>query len=115
VFGENRALAKLGIQMHSYVGGEELPAFRNKCHYFGDGGFLMSLSDEFAAPYLARGFSVPSMCMAMYGGIRFDPTTGWRLATFMVADVKSIEQYGPDPFYMTSELGLELPDCFANG
>lgn len=115
VFGDSNALADIGIQMSSFVGGDDVPQFSNKCHYYGDGGGLITLSDAFAAPYLARGFSVPSICLAMYGGIRFDPDTGERLATFVVADLKSIEQYGFDQFSMTDEVGLELPSCFANG
>lgn len=115
VFGDSRDLAKLGVQMRSHVGGDDVPQFANKCHYYGDGGPLITLSDDFAAPYLAQGFSVPSMCMAIYAGVRFDPTTGRRLATFMVADLNAIEQYGFDPFVMTDEMGLELPACFANG
>lgn len=114
VFGDTRLLAGLGVTMRSYVG-EELPAFDNKCHYYGDGGGLISLSDEFVAPYKARGFSVPAVCLAMYAGIRFDPDTGRRLATFVLADLDSIDRYGFDQFSMTDEFGLELPDCFANG
>lgn len=115
VFGDSGDLAKIGVQMRSHVGGDDVPQFPNKCYYIGDGGPLVTVSDGFAAPYLAKGFSVPSMCMAMYSGIRFDPDTGRRLATFVVADLQAIEQYGFDPFSITDEFGLELPDCFANG
>ena len=76
---------------------------------------LITLSDDFVAPYLTRGFSVPAICLGMYAGIRFDPDSGRRLASFVVADVKSIEAYGFDPFSMTGEVGLEVPACFAAG
>ncbi|MGB0410535.1 MAG: hypothetical protein ACPGFA_03010 [Pikeienuella sp.] len=115
VFGDNRVLAELGIQMRSHVGGVEVPQFDNKCHYYGDGGPLITLSDDFVAPYLAKGFSVPSLCMGVYAGVRFDPDTGRRLATFMVADLDAIDQYGFDPFAITEEFGLEIPTCFASG
>ena len=114
VFEDSRTLASLGVTLQTHIG-EPVPAFSNKCHYYGDGGGLISLSDEFVAPYLARGFSVPSICLAVISAIRFDPETGHPLATFVLADVDSIEKYGFDPFSMSGEYGLELPACFANG
>ena len=32
VFEDNRDLAKVGVQMNSYINGVEVPQFPNKCH-----------------------------------------------------------------------------------
>lgn len=82
----------------------------NKCFYYGVNSQLLSLSDGFLAPYLAKGFSLRSLCMAMVSGLTHHPETGARLATIMSADVENGEVAS-----LGAEIMVEVPDCFRRG
>ena len=123
VFGDKALLRELGVTLKDVGPQPDVPAFADKCHYYGDGGDALSLAPEFVAMYRDKGFSVASLCLGMLSGIRFHPETGVRLATFLVADLEMIASadpemmalYGPDPMAMSRELPLEIPDCFSGG
>lgn len=122
VFGDKALLREVGVTIQDVGPGPDVPQFADKCFYYGDGGDAVTVSPELVAAYRAKGFSVGSLCLGILSGVRFDPATGARLATFVVADLEmmkdmaaEIEQYGVDPFMMSRELTLEVPACFAGG
>lgn len=115
VFEDKAMLRELGVTLADIGPQPDVKPFAEKCYYYGDGGYSLSVSADLAAAYQAKGFSIGALCLGMVSGIRFHPTTGARLATFIVADVEAIRQYGPDPFAMSGEITLEVPVCFAGG
>ena len=113
VFEDKAMLRELGVTLADVGPQPDVEPFAEKCFYYGDGGHSVSLSPELIARFTRNGFSVGAICLGILSGIRYHPTTGERLATFMVADVEAIRAYGPDPFAMSEELPLELPACYA--
>lgn len=109
-----RQLGLLEANYGPYRGEPELP---NKCFYYGDGGNLISLSDEFLDAYVSRGFSKETLCMGLLSGIQFNPETGQRLATVVMVDLKEVQSpdYFGEPGPITEEIPVELPDCFRRG
>jgi len=95
-------------------GDENNTSLKNKCYYYGDGGYTLSLSDEFLARFLRQGFTLQSACLGLISTTHFDPETGRRLATYMVIDKKSVAQRSFDAGAATEELPFELPPCFKN-
>jgi hypothetical protein len=109
----------------------------NRCYHYGDGGNFISLSNALLAFYQSQGFSRRSACLALISGIRFNPETGQRLATYIWADPKLFKNGRPDPKYwwwgatipggppdiylptdpedISDELPISLPRCFARG
>lgn len=89
----------------------------NRCYYYGDGGSLLSLSDEFLAVHQARGFTLRTLCLAMVNGVAFDPETGAPLATVQMVDVE--EASSPDYFGEPGPVGpvttVRPPQCFRRG
>jgi hypothetical protein len=111
IFTSSAALRNLGIA----VGFADRPKpFNNKCYYYGDGGYTISMSDEFLARFLAKGFTLQSTCLGLISETHYDPESGSRLATYMIIDRKLIEQRSDEPGAGTEELPLELPSCFKN-
>ena len=111
IFTSSAALRNLGIA----VGFADRPKpFNNKCYYYGDGGYTISISDEFLARFLAKGFTLQSTCLGLISETHYDPESGRRLATYMIIDRKLIEQRSDEPGAGTEELPLELPSCFKN-
>jgi hypothetical protein len=108
----DRTSMGVSINYFSSSAGTE-PIFANKCYYYGDGGYLISLSDSYLDRYSRRGFSRNSLCMALVSGILFDPESGKRLATYL----KSDPSVGPQSVEgdIADELPLEIPDCFGSG
>jgi hypothetical protein len=90
----------------------EKQTFETACYHFHQGGaFNISISAELLAYYVQRGFSRRSLCMALVSGIRFDPETGHRLATYVVVYMlASRDQPEGD---IAQELPLAIPSCFA--
>jgi hypothetical protein len=86
----------------------EVPPLKNKCYYYGDGGNLISTSDEFYSRFKQRGFSVEAMCLGLVSKTHFDPESGRRLPTYILVD-----RVG-EPGTISDELPLDLPDCFKN-
>ena len=90
--------------------------FANRCHYYGDGGNDISVSDSLLRHYRKKGFSLNSLCMALVSGIRFHPETGARLPTYIVVDEKSLRQMGfAEAGVISEELPLDVPTCFSRG
>jgi hypothetical protein len=89
--------------------------FKNQCYYYGDGGYSVSVSDAYLARYLARGFSLNSLCMALVSLALFDPESGKRLPSYIIANFKNIDEQRQEGGDLTDELPLEVPDCFKRG
>jgi hypothetical protein len=111
VFTSSAALRNLGIA----VAFADRPApFNNKCYYYGDGGYLISMSNEFLSRFLSKGFTLQSACLGLISETHYDPESGRRLATYMIVDPEMIKQRSDEPGAATEELPLELPACFKN-
>ena len=99
----------------------QVPPLKNKCYYYGDGGYLISTSDEFYDRFKRRGFSIEAMCLGLVSETHFDPASGRRLPTYILIDralIKdNLRQFGKivEPGAVSDELPLDLPDCFKNG
>jgi hypothetical protein len=97
------------------------PHFRNKCYYYGDGGYLISLADELLSKFISRGFTLQTACLGLVSESRFDPENGRRLPTYIVVDTQLIaqdqRQFGQviSPGAVSNELPSDLPNCFKNG
>ena len=52
---------------------DNFPHLKHRCYSYGDGGYLISVDDDFLRRHEARGFTLNSLCMALISGIRFDP------------------------------------------
>lgn len=118
VFTDATHLTKLGLALEDYGKNANLvKPFRNRCYYYGDGGYSLSISDQFLETYKARGFSLNSLCMALVSGIRFDPETGAPLPAYIVADLEGLRQSGKyiESGVVSDILPLQVPDCFKRG
>jgi hypothetical protein len=100
--------------------GTEVPPLRNKCYYYGDGGYLISTSDEFYGRFKQRGFSLEALCLGLISETHYDPESGHRLPTYILVDraliKENMRQFGKvvEPGTVSDELPLDLPDCFKN-
>jgi len=112
VFDSMQQLKRYGIALTG-IGTEE-SHFRTRC-YYGDGGWDLSISDELLGFYKSQGFSRRSACLALVSGIRFNPETGQRLATYILVDRKLLKRTNNEPSAASGELPLSLPKCFAGG
>ncbi len=122
VFTDSAALHQIGLDIGF---GQDSKAFKNKCYAYGDGGYDMSMSDEFLARFTARGFTLQATCLGLVSETRYDPETGKRLPTYIVVDKqaiaenlaanpKAVEENTVDAGVTTGEMPLDLPDCFKN-
>ena len=66
--------------------GSNVPPLDIKCYYYGDGGYLISTSDKFYEKFRRRGFSIEAMCLGLISETHFDPASGRRLPTYVLAD-----------------------------
>jgi hypothetical protein len=112
IFTSATELKKTGL--YNPFGDDTNAALKNKCYYYGDGGYAISLSDEFLARFLRQGFTLQSACLGLISTTHYDPETGRRLATYMVIDKKSVAKRAFDDGAATEELPFELPPCFKN-
>ncbi|NZD66267.1 hypothetical protein HX900_35065 [Rhizobium sp. WYCCWR 11290] len=87
-------LRSLGIAVHSQ-GARELP---HSCRDSGNSD--LSVSDEMLRHFIARGFSLESLCLGLSSWVLFDPETG-----------RTIPRVA---FSHDLEIPLNLPDCFKN-
>jgi hypothetical protein len=109
VYDSPSKLAQLGIAVSF---GKQVPPLKNKCYYYGDGGYLISTSDEFYNRFKRRGFSIEAMCLGLVSTTHYDPETGRRLPTYILVDRALVKT--SEPGAVTDELPLDLPDCFKN-
>lgn len=118
IFNSATKLRPLGISVDF---GERVPPLKNKCFHYGETAYRVSTSDEFYDRFKRRGFSVAAMCLGLVSETRYDPETGRRLPTYILTDpalakankreFKRMVEEGA----ISSELPLDLPDCFKNG
>jgi hypothetical protein len=111
IFYPPDAVAQAGL-VHD--GGKK--RFETGCYKFGEGGpVAISINAQLLAYYMQQGFSRRSLCMALISGIRFDPETGRRLATYVVIyDINRLRKHPYDEVgWLSPELPLAIPSCFA--
>jgi hypothetical protein len=128
VFDARDAFHRLGIA----VGAGPLRDVE-RCFWYGSAGHSFQLSRAFVRRHAARGFSVPALCLAMVSGqrsrasgggpgMRYDPETGRRLGTFVIADVPTLRalragtadaQPADRPLF-SAEYLMSPPACFKN-
>jgi hypothetical protein len=110
----NRAdLRKFGLTVSVFGGGDEPKPFSRKCFYYGDGGYPMTVSDEFVARY--KDIPFDNLCFVLrVGGLRYDPDTGRRLPTYILANIEALQKDGSasEPGTVSEELPLAVPSCF---
>src|SRR5947207_52338 len=82
----------------------------NRCYHYGDGGDSVSINNSLLAFYESQGFSLRSACMALISGIRYNPETGQRLATYIWANPKLFKNGRPDRRYWTNGSPTDLGD-----
>jgi hypothetical protein len=111
-------LKKFGLALRDYgKNGRDVVPFNNKCFYYGDGGYTLSISDDFRKRYAAKGIAFDNMCAVLRSdGLRYDPDTGTRLATYIIGDLDELRTAAAyEPGTVTGELPLEIPACFKTG
>lgn len=117
VFDSPDKLKPLGIVL--LLGADEAAKAKHyptRCYYYGDGGWDISISNSLLEYYRSLGFSRRSACMALVSGIRFNPETGQRLATYILLNPQEFENGQPNgPDSVSDELPLSLPRCFSRG
>jgi hypothetical protein len=99
VFTSNSELEGLGLSLDwpppKLIDALKLPRFPNGCYLYRgrDRDHLISMSDEFLARHIARGFSRESLCMALVSEARFDPETGQRLVTYVLRNDETLDRH----------------------
>jgi hypothetical protein len=113
VFSSEADLAKVGLAHLEIL--DTRSAFKAKCYFFGEGGPPgIAMSEDILASYVQQGFSQRSLCLGLISGIRFNPESGHRLATYvLIYDLKALRKSPEDAGVMSPELPLALPTCFA--
>src|SRR5262249_33605502 len=101
IFTDTTSLRELGLAVYY---GMDVKPLKNKCFYYGDGGYLISMSDKFLARFTARGFTVQATCLGLISNTKFDPNTGRRLPTYMIVDRKLIRRSPQEAGAATEEL-----------
>jgi hypothetical protein len=87
-----------------------LPSSFHLCYDYGAGGDQIAVSHERLARYRELGFSLNSLCLGLMSESRFDPETGSRLPTFVMAETDTST---PNKVSVVSyEHPLELPVCY---
>jgi hypothetical protein len=115
VFDSVQQLKRYGLALIGIGKSDHSMHFQNRCYYYGDGGWDVSISNELLSFYKSQGFSRRSACLALVSGIRFNPETGKRLATYILVDRKLLKRKGNETGAVSDELPLSLPSCFAGG
>ena len=118
VFNKAQDLRRLGVVLKDYsTDSEAVQHYPNRCYYYGDGGYSLSVSDEFLAKFKTRGFSRRSLCMALVSQTRFDPETGRRLPTYIMGNIEALQRNRgrPGAGDVSEELPLDVPNCFKRG
>jgi len=115
VFGKREELREFGIALPDWGAGRSIHHLPHKCdYYYGDGGYDLSLSNEIVDHFKAKGFSIQSLCMGLLSPFRFDPETGRRLQTYILADLQAVRDGTADAGTVTEELPMDLPECLKN-
>lgn len=123
VFYDKALLQRLGIVIGENGPNQpEIKHYQSRCYKkweteetpTPDELYDISLSDEFVLKFAKSGFSLNSLCLALAGGIKFDPETGERLPTFIIADRERVKDTS-DGRASTGEIALDVPNCFRFG
>jgi len=95
----------------------KLPRLPNTCFYVGDGHIGMELTDQTLTSYTKLGFNINNLCMVLTSGqIRFNPETGERLPTYVIADdIKDMKGPGKPGTALSDEYLFIAPECFSKG
>lgn len=110
IFYPADTVAQTGLAVDDYEASGT--TFETGCYQFFQGGpVTISISAEFLAYYRQQGFSRRSLCMALISGIRFNPETGRRLASYVVVYGLASDDL-PDGD-VSEEFPLAIPSCFA--
>jgi hypothetical protein len=88
------------------VRGSRLPPFPNSCGPAGNP--RLSVSDRLLQRFLARGFTLESVCLGLSSQMRFDPESGRQLPLAFVPELR-VENRDDQEFR------LDLPSCFRGG
>jgi hypothetical protein len=115
VFDSVNELKRYGLALVGIGSREKSSHFRTRCYYYGDGGWDISISEALLSVYKSQGFSRRSACLALVSGIRFNPETGERLATYIIVNRKMLRPKYNEPGAASEELPLSLPSCFNRG
>ncbi len=131
VFNNGNDLKKLGIALWNYGKVPIGNGFPNKCYYYGDGHNSIEVSNDYLTRNAARGFSLNSLCLALQSPISFDPETGDRLPSYIVADTQQLkknyefakregllkkgEKFDAEAGVLSETLPLYVPNCFKRG
>ncbi len=123
VFYDKALLRRTGILV-TEIGNpdQQVSALPNRCYKkpetetrpAPDGLYNITLSDEFLKRFVNRGFTLHSLCLALASAIRFNPETGERLPTFILANKSAIGDE-TDQRALTNEIPFDVPDCFRFG
>jgi hypothetical protein len=116
ILADRAQLRSFGLTLDGYGGGRNAEPYPNKCFGYGDGGYPMTLSDELIARH--KGISFETLCFVLrQGGLRYDPSSGRRLPTYILANIKALRSGDPRQLFnsVTEELPLEVPSCFKQG
>ena len=92
-----------------------VPKQAHNCFSAGAGHLGIDLIDEAYAKYRRKNFNFDALCMALTSGqLRFDPSTGERLPTYvMIQHIKQDD--GKVSTFISDELPFYVPSCFAKG
>ena len=122
VFYDKILLQRLGVVIGGYGPPEtEILPYKSKCYkktpteteVTPDELYALSLSDDFVLKFAKRGFTLNSLCLAIASGVRYDPETGRRLPTFILADAPALKENDASSY--TNEIPLDVPNCFRFG
>jgi hypothetical protein len=81
-------LAQFGLSVLKGESSKSPPSF-HLCYDYGAGGDLIAVSHERLVRYRDMGFTLNSLCLGLLSETKFDPETGNRLPTFIVAKIDS--------------------------
>jgi hypothetical protein len=115
VFETADEMEPLGLRLAGYGAAREVAPLARRCYYAGDGAPDVSISEAFLKRYEARGFSLNSLCLALQSPLAFDPETGRRLPSYMIADLDAIRRNEMEEGSVSPTLPLRVPDCFKRG
>jgi hypothetical protein len=115
VFETGNESKALGIALDGFGKAAKVEHFKHRCYYYGDGSNSISVSDTFLDRYVKRGFSLNSLCLALQSPLAFDPETGKRLPSYMIADLDAVRRKEMGAGSVSEVLPLYVPDCFKRG
>ena len=77
--------------------GSNVPPLDIKCYYYGDGGYLISTSDRSTRNSGAAASPLRRCALGLISETHFDPASGRRLPTYVLADRELLYKDGARP------------------